>query len=183
MVTQHPGRKECFALLAANGTPPHVIRHCTAVADVALKLAGALNQVGYQLDPALIQAAALLHDVARVEEQHAKIGAKIAEEQGYLQEAEIIAVHMSYNTDIAQQNWKEVDILCLADRMVKEDQYVGLAVRMQYVLDKFRDKPKIYEELTLRIKNNKKLVQQIEELIGMSMDALMALPIQHYPQD
>lgn len=183
MVSRHPSREECFALLEAHGTPPHVIRHCNAVADVALKLAGALNQVGHQLDLPLIQGASLLHDIARVEEQHAKIGAKIAQEQGYEQEAEIIAAHMSYNTEIGHKNWKEVDIICLADRMVKEDQYVGLAMRMQYVLDKFKHRPDIYQELSLRIERNKQLICQMEEMIGMTMDELMVLPVTECTQD
>ncbi|MBR0596567.1 HD domain-containing protein [Sinanaerobacter chloroacetimidivorans] len=173
MANKHPSREECFRLLEAYHTPGHVIRHCVEVTDTALKIAGALNNHGYHLNLDLLQAAGLIHDIARVEEKHWEVGARIASELGYDQEAEMIRVHMFYNTDIHHDNWKEIDILCLSDRMVKEDQYVGLETRMSYVLEKFKDNPEVFQRLQERIKENREFIRQIEEKIGASIDSLM----------
>ena len=66
MKQQHPDRQECLRLLKEYGTPEHVIRHCMAVADTAVRIGRALNEHGYHLDLELIQAAALIYDIARV---------------------------------------------------------------------------------------------------------------------
>ncbi|QHI73758.1 hypothetical protein [Aminipila terrae] len=47
--------EECSELLKKYDTPPHVIRHCEAVADAAVRLAAALNEKGSHLDIELIR--------------------------------------------------------------------------------------------------------------------------------
>lgn len=173
MSNKHPSREECFALLKEYNTPPHVIRHCVKVTETALKIGIALNQKGYNLDLGLIQGAGLIHDIARVEDKHWEIGAKIASDFGFYQEADIIKVHMSYSCDPDKEEIKEVDIICLSDRMVKEDQYVGLEMRMQYILDKFRENQEAIKYIREKIKDNKKMIRKIEKIIGTSLDSLM----------
>ena len=45
-------------------TPAHVIAHCRAVADVAVRIGAALNQKGCHFDLALLKGAGMVHDVA-----------------------------------------------------------------------------------------------------------------------
>ena len=168
-----PDRKTCLSLLQRYGTPPHVVNHCLAVADTACRIASALNQNGCDLDLALLEGAALLHDIARVEENHGQRGAEIAENLGYREMASLIYCHMFYSTDPTQERIGEQDILCLADRMVKEDLYVGIDERMRYILSKFKDNPEAVERITQRLEENKKLMERIERTIGRSIDALM----------
>ena len=40
---------------------------------------------------------------------------------------------MFYNCNPDRDEIDETDVICLSDRMVKEDKYVGLENRMQYV--------------------------------------------------
>ena len=75
--------------LRVYNTPPHVVRHCIAVTDAALKIANALNQHGYKLDLELIQGAGLLHDISRVKEKHWEVGARLVRNWGYVEEADI----------------------------------------------------------------------------------------------
>ena len=173
MSNNHPTREECIALLKKNKTPAHVVRHCVKVTDTALRIARALNQKGYHLDLELIQAAGLIHDIARVEDKHWEIGAEIASKIGYHEEAEIIKVHMTYQSDPYKEEINETDIICLSDRMVKEDVYVGLENRMQYILDKFKGNQEAIERISSRIKENKILIGRIENIIGETLDALM----------
>jgi HD superfamily phosphodiesterase len=173
MANKHPSREECLALLNQHHTPAHVVRHCVKVAETALKIGQALNDKGYELDLGLIQGAGLIHDIARVEDKHWDVGADIASELGYEQEAAIIKVHMHYNCDPDKREITETDIICLADRMVKEDEFVGLDDRMQYVLEKFQGDPEAVERISERIKDNRAFIGRIERIIGTSIDSLM----------
>lgn len=173
MANKHPSREECLTLLKNNKTPDHVIRHCIKVTETALIIGSALNEKGFNLDLGLVQSAGLLHDIARVEDKHWEIGADIASSLGYYQEAEIIRIHMFYNCNPNREEINETDIICLADRMVKEDEYVGLEQRMQYVLDKFKGNPEAFERISERIKDNKAMIRKVEAIIGESVDSLM----------
>jgi len=173
MTEKHPSKEECLALLKKYHTPEHVIRHCIKVAETALRIGKALNEKGCDLDLDLIQGAGLIHDIARVEDKHWERGADIASSLGYRQEAEIIKIHMTYNCDPECEKISEADVICLADRMVKEDEYVGLENRMQYVLDKFAGNREAVERIRKRIQDNKAMIGRIEEIIGTTIDSLM----------
>lgn len=173
MSNKHPNRAECFALLKKHCTPEHVIRHCRKVSDTAVNIAKALNQNGHHLDIELIEATCLIHDIARVEDKHWEVGAQIAADAGYDQEAEIISLHMFYNSDPTIEHLSEIDIVCLSDRMVKEDEYVGLETRMQYILEKFKGNSEATERISNRVKENKILIKKIEDVIGTTIDSLM----------
>ncbi|MDO4553451.1 MAG: NTP transferase domain-containing protein, partial [Bacillota bacterium] len=94
-----PGKDVCLAALEEYGTPPHVMRHCTAVAETAVKMAAALNRAGYEFDLPRLRAACLLHDIARVEEDHGEAGARYAEKQGWYELAPLIRPHMYYSKE------------------------------------------------------------------------------------
>lgn len=168
-----PNRDTCLKLLKRYNTPPHVVRHCKAVTDVALQIAKALNSKGYDIDLKLLEAAALLHDIARVEKNHGLKGAIIAQKHGYKQVSNLIKCHMFYATDPIKEKINEQDILCLADRMVKEDQYVGIETRMRSVLDKYKGDPLIENRIRHRLEENQLLKKRIENIIGLTIDELV----------
>ncbi|NLT47153.1 MAG: HD domain-containing protein [Clostridiales bacterium] len=168
-----PSEETCMELLKTYGTPPHVVRHCIAVKETAMRMAKALNENGENLDLSLVQAAALLHDIARTEENHGVKGAIIAEKHGYHQVAKMIKCHMFYATNPYKNNINEQDLLCLADRMVKENKYVGLDNRMQYVLDKLIAAGIDTERVRHRMEENRLIKERIEKTIGKSIDELM----------
>ena len=169
-----PDLAECRKILADYGTPAHVIGHCEAVAHCALVVARALNEKGYDLDLALIRAAGLLHDVARVEKDHQQAGAALLRSLGYPAVAAIIEVHMTYPAFSPIADFNETDLVCLGDRLCKFDEYVGLEERMNYIMDKFRDN----EEAIRTIESNKKKVaatmDELTAVLGQSVDAIMA---------
>ena len=209
----HPDREKCLAFLAAYGTPPHVIGHCEAVADVACSIGAALNEAGGTLAPAvsemefecfdrgngfqgwridkaktemdagkyrpfdlaLTEAAGLLHDMARVEENHWDAAADFCLEQGLTEEAKIIRLHMQYEFTTDAWHFTEADLICIGDRLVLEDHYAGIDERMDYIIAKaernghMQAKPAILKKK----EETKVLLRQIEERIGMSLDDLM----------
>lgn len=58
-----PGRVEAAALLLSLDPPPWLVRHSRAVAEVAAWLAARLATRGVGVDRALVESAALLHDI------------------------------------------------------------------------------------------------------------------------
>ncbi len=166
-------KEDCIALWNKYGTPEHVRRHCQAVADVAVKLTRELNKYGLSLDEKLVYGAAMIHDIARVEDNHGEVGAKIAALHGYFREAEIIKVHMRYDMHLEIKDLNETDMVCFGDRVVKEDKYVGLEERMDYVASKVINNPIAVSRINATRKETKGLQTKIEALIGMSMDELM----------
>lgn len=168
-------RNDCLALLEEYGTPPHVIRHCIGVADTALQLGKALNEKGYQLDLGLIQRAGLLHDIARVKKDHWIVGADLMIEKNLLKEAEIIREHMTYGTDPNTTDFKEIDIVCLSDRMVKEDKFVGFHVRMSSILEKFKGNELAEKRISARMAETELVIKNMESVLGMPIDQLIEL--------
>lgn len=170
-----PDLAACKKILADYGTPARVVGHCKAVAHCALTVARALVEKGYELNLPLIQAAGLLHDVARVEQDHQKAGAALLYRLGYPEVADIIAIHMTYPAFNPAERFNEKDLVCLGDRLCKEDEYVGLEERMAYIMGKFKNN----EEAIRTINANKKKVaatmEELAQVIGMSVDELMAM--------
>ena len=150
-------------------TPPHVIAHCNEVARVAVCIAGELNRCGYDLDIDLLKGAASVHDLVRPMEDHDIRGAEILENEGYPAEAGLVRRHMKYREFNSIENLDEQDILCLADRLVKEDRYVGLQERMDYLIAKPICTPEMAERIRKAQKITQELIDQIEKTIGMSL--------------
>lgn len=113
----------CLKLLAAAGTPEHIIRHSRAVSEEALRIGKALSENGINLNMNLIFSGALLHDIARTEKEHWKVGADWLKTLGYPCEAEVVGAH---NSDSVFQLPDEAAVLAAADRVISEDELVGL---------------------------------------------------------
>lgn len=165
---------DCEKMFKEFATPPHIRRHCFGVARAAVILAREMNQHGFSFDLELIRGAALMHDLVRLKTDHAEAAAKILRDRGYAEEADIVAVHMDYDMVKTMKEMKEVDLVCFGDRVVKEDKFVGLAERMDYVVDKARGHEEAIKRIRARQKDTEKLLAEVEGLIGMSIEELMS---------
>ncbi len=118
----------CKKLLDTADIPQNIIRHCEAVAQKAIELCEKLEEKGYYFNRNHINAAALLHDIARLEKHHAKAGENLIRTLGYPEIAEIIGQHHDLkNKEILD----ETAIVYMADRCIQEDQCVTLQERFQ----------------------------------------------------
>lgn len=165
-------REECQQLYRIHQTPAHVIGHCNAVAYVATEIGRKMNEHGYQFDLALIEGAGLAHDVARVQEEHWNVGARILRDLGYDDEAAIVEVHM--NRHIYRfEDLSEMDLVCIGDRLVIEDHYAGLDKRFEYIINKAKVH---YPHRIWKIEENREklraLLHRIEDTIGQTLDSL-----------
>ena len=123
----HPNLTDevCTAVLQAAGTPEHVIAHCRAVAEEALRLADRLPPGEAVPDRSLLYAAALLHDIARTEPGHAETGAAWIRALGYPEVADVIAQHHDFEGDAPD----ETALLFLADKYIQGTDRVSLEER------------------------------------------------------
>ena len=87
---------ECYRLFDEYGTPEHVIGHCRAVSDTAVKIGEELNKNGYNFDLELVKVSGLIHDVARREDCHEIVAADMLFSRGFVKESEIVRVHMNH---------------------------------------------------------------------------------------
>ncbi len=124
--------KVCLALLKAAGADADLIAHCEAVAALADELCAGLKEKGIALDAALIHRAALLHDLARAEKEHAALGAVWLKELGYPEIAEIVRQH--HDPDSTEIS--EAAVVFIADKAVQGSARVPIAGRFDRSLTK-----------------------------------------------
>ncbi|MDR0851883.1 MAG: TIGR03960 family B12-binding radical SAM protein [Clostridiales Family XIII bacterium] len=168
-------KQEYLTILQEYGTPEHVIRHCAAVSEMAVRVAHALNDVAFwserPLDVDLVERASALHDIARADAHHASVGAEVV---GRFDPAaaEVIRKHMQHNFPESLEGVTETDILCLADRSVHEDEYIGYEPRMQEIRSRFMGDPEAVARLTEKIAETAKLIEEIETVTGRTIDEI-----------
>ncbi len=75
------------------------------------------------------------------------------------------------------ESFNETDLVCLGDRLVKEDKYVGLEKRIQYVIEKVErtrgSDPDVQAKILDKKKQTADLISRIEEIIGTTLGQLM----------
>ena len=116
----------CEGLLDACAVPEHIKRHCRAVARKADEIAARLPEG--LVDRGKLHAAAMLHDLARLQKDHAAAGAEILAELGYGEISAWVAVHHELACTEETVASEEV-ILYLADKLIREDREVTLEER------------------------------------------------------
>ena len=129
MTKTAPDRPECEMILERYHTPEHVRAHCRQVCRQALKMGSRMRKAGCDVDMSLIQSAALLHDVARTEPDHAVRGAGWILREGYPQVAELVLRHHDLG-DVGSHPY-EATVVYLADKLVQGERVVNLEERFE----------------------------------------------------
>lgn len=165
MPTDAPSEAKIEYLKRRYGMHPGVIRHTETVRDLALSLAQKVNAKRKEedrplIDLAILNAAAILHDIARGEPKHAKAGAAILRYEGFPKVADLIGNHQDL-PEASQSKIDESSLLYLADKCVLEDEVVGIEARFNdsyYVCDSEKAKLKHArrKEAALKVKETLK---------------------------
>ena len=148
-----PTRSEAARILRDLSAPDWLLEHSAVVADVASFLAQRIDERGHAIDVALVEAAALLHDVDKALPAsdplkglgHADAGAAWLRERGHDELAGAVAAHpvMRLTEDERYEFWVrdatvEERVVAYADKRSRQD-VVSLDDRFQYWRDRHGD--------------------------------------------
>ena len=154
-----PTEGECQELLQFFGTSERTQAHCEAVCRVAVKLADGLSGINREM----LFTAARIHDAARNRQDHPAVLAEELERRGYRYLASVVRVHMDL-PDAMSEGISEHALLYLADKLVIEDQYVGIDRRFQPAEERFRDKPEILRAILHRKVIAQRILNSVRDL-------------------
>jgi hypothetical protein len=161
-----PTPEECRALMEnVFHVGDNVVRHGRAVALVATRLGSALNRTGCSLDIPLLEAAALLHDLAKGEPDHARAGARLLHEHGFAALSGPVATHM----DISVNEGKAIsaaEVLYLADKMVQGERRLAPKERFRAKMARYAGDPAMLDIIAGRLKNALAIQSRIETILG-----------------
>jgi putative nucleotidyltransferase with HDIG domain len=132
-------------LLAGYALPEGIVRHSRGVQRVAAEAARLVAAAGIPVDPALVEVAALLHDVDKLETrdhgtQHGLVAARWMAERGFPELAEPIASHpigCLLDPSRAPRGWDAVAV-AVADRRVAQE-FVTIDERIDDLAQRYPD--------------------------------------------
>ena len=177
MSSKLPSREQAIQLLRINKCSVQVVRHCTAVAELALEMGQALKDNDLELDLELVEIGAILHDLGRAKThsvQHALAGAEMAKAAG-LPSSVVSIIKRHVGGGITRGEAKELGwpndedyvpvkleekIVSYADKLIEGCKRVPIAVVVEQL--KGENKPeaaerviKLHEEISLLLENKK----------------------------
>jgi len=158
---------------------PHILRHSKLVANVALLIARELNKCGQNLDLALVEAGALLHDIAKTlcldtKENHAHSGGELVRALGYHSVADIVRQHIWLDPEVvASEVVTEAALVNYADKRVKHEEVVGIEERFRDVKQRYSEKfPHLADRFMEVFVETQVLERKIFSLIDISPEDL-----------
>ena len=181
MSANYPTLSECLDLMTAYRMLPNIQEHSLRVRDVALMVGNHLLSAGFALDLQLLEAGALLHDIAKTASlnnggEHARLGAEWLIDLGYPAVAEIIREHVWLSRDPAGP-WppREVEIVNYADKRVLHNLVVTLDQRFVDLLSRYGRTPEIRQHITSNQKRSNILENKIFAGLSIIPDDILAI--------
>jgi putative nucleotidyltransferase with HDIG domain len=171
-----PDRATARRLLEDADLPDGIVVHSEGVARVAIAAAGLVAEAQIPVDGALVEAAALLHDIDKIEirrsgGEHGIVGARRLEAMGYPELAMPVASHpvtSLLDDDRFPIGWPSV-IVAVADRHVAQE--------FMTVDERLDDMKGRHPEHAASIETARRpahaLEQQVAEAIGVSVEELV----------
>ena len=171
-----PDRSTARRLLSEQDLPNGIVIHSEGVARVAVAAAGLVAEAQIPVDGALVEAAALLHDIDKVEirrsgGEHGVVGARRLEALGYEELALPVASHpitALLDDDRFPIGWPSV-LVAVADRHVAQE--------FMTVDERLDDMKQRHPEHAVEIESARRpahaLEAQVAEGIGLSLDDLV----------
>lgn len=148
--------------------PEHIRRHSGLVARVARRIAAGLwEHAGEPVDTALVEAAAILHDIAKApclesRRDHATEGGRILRESGFAAVAVIVERHVILGAWDPEGKVTEIEIVNYADKRVRYEEIVSLDERFADLLVRYGGGR---AEIEARIRNNWAVMGAVEAKI------------------
>jgi putative nucleotidyltransferase with HDIG domain len=171
-----PDRSTARRLLSEQDLPDGIVVHSEGVARVAVAAAGLVAEAGIPVDGALVEAAALLHDIDKVEirrtgGEHGVVGARRLEALGYEELSMPIASHpitALLDDDRFPIGWPSV-LVAVADRHVGQE-FMSIDERLDDMKDRH---PEYAPSIEAARRPAQALEEELAEATGLSVDALV----------
>ncbi len=133
-----PLRKQAIDIMRARHVPRHIIMHSLRVRQVAVTIAGMLINTGRPIDIKLVDRAAILHDVCKMDSilsggDHALMGQKLMQELGYPLVGNIVGQHVF----LREMTLDEAMVVNYSDKRVRQDVVVSLDQRFVDLMDRY----------------------------------------------
>lgn len=162
------------------GMLEHIIHHSLEVARVALFLSLELNKKGHRIDLGLVEAASLLHDIAKTEclrtkEDHARTGCQLLKGMGYERVGEVVAQHIWLEKRGNSLGVSEEEIVNYADKRVMHDRIVPLERRFNDLIERYGKHPNAREYLEHLHRETFDVENKICMILQIDRDALASL--------
>lgn len=171
-----PTPAECESILSRMQTPEAVIRHGRKVASTACSLAQELNHSGLNLDLRWVEAAGLLHDLAKGKQNHARKGGQILQSLGYSSVAKSISQHMDLEFS-ATDPITETVIVHLADKLIQYERCVSIEARFAPAFAKYPQGHSLEPLISHRFIMAKAIAREVERKTGKTL--LKMIPPEH----
>jgi uncharacterized protein len=178
-----PSRKQCLMLMDSHRMPAHIQEHSLSVAQIAVGLGVHSNSRGAGLALSLLEAGALLHDIAKSRclhtgENHAVIGGQMVRQQGYPHVARIVEEHVSIAPGDLAGPVNESLLVNYADKRVKHTEVVTLEDRFGDLAERYGDtaerKARLAKNLSLFMELEAKIFAglriQPQDILGWAQD-------------
>jgi uncharacterized domain HDIG len=158
-----PTADQCYDIMKRYNMLDNIKRHSIQVMNVSMALVDNLkNPSVIQSD--LVQAAALLHDIAKTkaiaakELRHDLLGGQMMREMGYDAIADIVESHVFFIGFKPDANLEEREIVFYADKRVLHDVIVSVDDRVDDLVKRYG----INDQTVNLINDNRKFVWQVE---------------------
>jgi len=168
-----PSKEECAAFLET--MPERGRAHALAVAARASRMARLINAnraPAERLDMGLVEAAALLHDIAKDSKNHEAAGGRLLQEWGFSRTADIVAAHKD---PIPAEGAPvcEREVVALADKLVRCHHPISVEERFGEKLRLYADDSEAVAAIRGRLANALRVKARIEAEIGLSLETAL----------
>lgn len=178
-----PSVDQCHMLLREYRVPHHIVQHSQMVCRVAGFLAAELNNRGENLSIPEIEAAALLHDMTKMEglktsQDHAQTGRKLLASLGFKRIGEIVVEHIKLQEGRLCRPLSEEEIINYSDKRVLHTRVVPLAERFADLRKRYGNEgsdKSTSERIIALERQTYELEQKIFAKLGFTPDELFDL--------
>ncbi len=178
MTPSIPSREVCLVLMNQQGILPQIKAHRLQVARVALCLGENLMAHYPALNLALVEAGALLHDIAKTEclktkGNHVQVGTDLLKTLGYEAVSHIVAQHVHLEDSYDDSGRVDEAVLVhYADKRVLHDKVVDLESRFKYLVETYGRSAAIIERIEALYQDTLKLEKRLFHHLSFSPQAL-----------
>jgi putative nucleotidyltransferase with HDIG domain len=182
-----PSLAQVREMLEAREVPGNIVRHSVVVGEIALFLSTALNRAGMEVQTRAVTAAALLHDIGKMEEvegggDHAAIGEAWLVKRGWPGIGVLVGRHIR----LPEPAWSaphEAALLFYADKRVRHDQVVTLEERHADLVDRYGPNPRVLGHMASMMEAAARVEHEIYARIGGRPGELAGRVAQSLPLD